>query len=171
MKAIIMSKKHFLHILLFMYFLKREPLDKGFCLIFTARQYRDKKQFDIQQKLLGLGRKGKAAHCLQIKLSMCKPSMGDKEISLYKAQGDHCCPCVIFQERAYLFFFPSHTQIRSVLSRLKLWKVSQKDSCSVEQDRVSGLLLCYLKIVQDIEISNKADYLAIMSVHYQLHAG
>lgn len=102
---------------------------------------------------------------------MFKPSMGDKEISLYKDQGDHCCHCVIFQERTYLFFLTSLIQIRNVLYG-KLSAVSAyKDSCSDEQDQVSGLLLCYLKIIQYIEISNKADYLTIMSVYYQLHAG
>lgn len=107
--------------------------------------------------------------CLQIKLSMCKPPVTGKEISFYKDHGDHYCDCNFFRKEHICSF--SHRQIRDVLSRLIMWKLFYKDSCSDEQDRFSGLLLCYLKIVQYIEISNRAGYLTIMSVHYQLHAG
>lgn len=65
---------------------------------------------------------------------MCKPSMVGKEISLDKDHGDNCCYSVIFQKRAYLFFFASHTQIRNILSGLRLRKASHKDNCSDEQD-------------------------------------
>lgn len=58
-----------------------------------------------------------------------------------------------------------------MLYRIKLWKLSHQNSHSDEQGWVSGFLLCYMQIIQYMEISNKANYLGFVSVHCQLHAG
>lgn len=141
-----MTKELFLQILLFIYFcLKR----KAFCLILQLANTETKSSLTFSRNHLVKEENVKKSHiskqnCLCVWQDFSSWLFHPEYMFHPEYQGDHCC--LVFQERVYLLFLKSHTEFRNILSRIKLWELSHKNSHCAEQGWVSGFLLCCLQI-------------------------